>query len=282
MHDKKHQPIFVLSVIKKIIRICRRCVSKIATALNCMRWVSKIINAHNKGSLFLNKQVLIVGPNIEDESDFLKLIDAADVVVFVNKGHRSKFVSVAQSKSKILVLSHCMIECETAGGGSCNTWELRKKGFTEIICPFSGAGVERNIKKVLSHNFGLLPLLQISAESFKQLVEDVKGFIPNCGYATIWWAAYSGASTVMVSGFDFLRHPYNSSYHSFDRSYADTIKLIEKYRVHNPDYDLDSFKRLIEQFNIKMDARLEDVVNKPTEYIFYRGDDSQAIGSATP
>jgi hypothetical protein len=115
--------------------------------------------------------------------------------------------------------------------------------------------------------------LQISLVKYNQLEKEVKGFMPNCGYASIWWVAHSGASAVMVSGFDFLRHPYNSSYNSFDRSYVDTIKSIEKIGVHNPDYDLDSFKRLIEQFNIKMDARLEDVVNKPTEYIFYRGDD---------
>ena len=274
--------LFMISVIKKIIRFCMGCVSSIVNALNCIRCVSKIINARDKDPLFLNKQVLIVGPNIDDEGSFLKLIDAADVVVFVNKGHRSKFVSIAQSKSKILVLSHCMHQSETGGGRSVNTRELRKKGFTKIICPLRGAGVERDLNRCLSRNFGFLPLLQISSVTYTKLENDVKGFMPNCGYASIWWAAHAGASTVVVSGFDFLRHPYNSSYHSFDRSYADTIKLTEKAGLHNPDYDLDSFKRLIEQFNIKMDARLEDVVSKPTEYLFYRGDDSQAVGSATP
>lgn len=219
---------------------------------------------------FKDKKLVIIGPNASLNDELESRVKSSDFLVVINKGHRSEVFRQLRPFACAAVCSHCLDRNEDTGGGNFNAWELRKKGISMVLYPFNNKYSWDRMMEYHRSNYALLPLLQVSKNSYSSLLQTVPGFTPNTGYATIWMIAKSSCAELFVAGLDFLRLPYHHSYHQKIRNYQDAKSLVERYKVHNPDLDLESFRRLIVDHPIKVDSILADILSRPTERLFYQ------------
>jgi hypothetical protein len=233
-------------------------------------YVSKCLETSDCKKFFRGKNIVIIGPNSELSEDLIEKVKSADILVVINKGHRSKVFESLKNYSEKVVLFHCLDRGEETGGGGFGSLELRRKGISAVYYPFSEERYSRNIDAFHRANFTLLPLRQIQHETYAQLKSTLNGYTPNTGYAAIWTIVKGGSASLYVSGINFLRNPYQPNYHTHIGGHQEIIDLIEKYGNHNPDLDLDSFRELANTNNIQMDRTLEKILSTPTEYLFYQ------------
>jgi hypothetical protein len=220
---------------------------------------------------FRGKKVVIIGPSSELCPTLVEKVKNADILVVVNKGHRSPVFAVLKQYAKTSVLFHCLDVSEKTGGGQLNSIQLRTKGISAIYYPLHEERYFDNIELFHKANFALLPLRRITAADYTTLKRSIKGFTPNTGFAAIWLIAHSSCKTLYVSGINFMRLPYGANYHAHLADHSDVIKLIEQYGNHNPDLDFESFRMLCTtKPNVQPDDALALLLSQPTEYLFYR------------
>ena len=232
--------------------------------------VSKCLETSDCEKFFRGKNVVIIGPNSALSEDLIEKVKSADILAVINKGHRSQTFKSLKAYARKVVLFHCLDLSEETGGGMFSAFELRKKGIHEVYYPLHEERYFQNIAAYHMSNFWLLPLRRIEKKAYSRLKDSIKRFTPNTGYAAIWIIAKSSCSNLYISGINFMRIPYNSSYHPHINQHSDLIKLIEKYGNHNPDLDFESFRELYKNGNIQVDNTLASALAMPTEFLFYR------------
>ena len=241
----------------------------VSPAIILINFLSKKMETLDASEYFSGKNVVLIGPNSEPFDEIVTQVKKADILVVINKGHRSKQFVELRPFAKEIVLFHCLDLSEETGGGGFSTIELRKKGFHAIFYPLCEDRFSDNISQFHRRNFSLLRLHRISNESYKTLQSTILGYTPNSGYAAIWSIAKGNCASLYISGINFMRNPYLSNYHSHLTNHQAAISLIEQYGNHNPDLDLDSFRELYKNHNIQVDNTLTEILSRPTERLFY-------------
>lgn len=226
-------------------------------------------------AFFRDKAVVIVGPNCQRDDQLVARVQAADLLVFVNKGYQAPFFRQLKPHAKKAVLFHCLAPANPNKEWY-STWDFRRKGFREVFYPLDESCYESFVSRFHLRNWASLPLYRISRESYAELKGTIQGFRPNLGYAAIWTIVKGGCRSLYVSGMDFLRQAYAGDYHAHLKTLDQIVAGYERARSHNPDLDLESFRQLIREHPVvACDAVLTEILSRPTERLFYRNKDSQ-------
>jgi len=235
-----------------------------------MSRLSRRFEAFDASDYFKGKSVVIIGPNCDSPTELAPRVKAADILVVVNKGHRSKNFCELRPLAREVALFHCLDRSEETGGGDFGSLELRRKGFKAVFYPLCEDRFAWNIAEFHRRNAALLPLRRVGREAYADLKSTIMDFTPNMGYAAIWTIAKGGCASLYVSGINFMRLSYHAGYHKHLSSHQEAIALIERYGNHNPDLDLESFRTLVKRHNIQVDKSLADILCKPTQFLFYQ------------
>lgn len=218
---------------------------------------------------FVNKSVVIIGPTSSLDKKLITKIRNADICILINKGHRLKSFDLIKKTAKKIILFHCLDQSEQTGGGKINTWELRLKGFKEIIYPLNDDKFQENVNFFHKNNIGFLKLIQVDKFFYNNIKNAIEGFTPNTGSAAIYVTSSASNAKVYVHGISFYRTAYLEEYAPHLENISDAIKLIETYSNHNPDLEFIYFKSLILNRNIEVCDELRKIIDQPYIPYFY-------------
>jgi hypothetical protein len=225
----------------------------------------KINLSNDVYKIFEGKRVVLILPGEKSNEQLEAEINEAEVCVFVNKGHRLDILKKVGTQ-KLKILFHCLDFDEDTGGGTLDTFELRKKGFNSVYYPLNEDRFNNNIINYLKRI--KLNLIQISRDDYKHLQHSIDGFTPNTGFATFWILSRVRNINLYVHGLTFMRTEYNSEYNL--QNIAVVKEIIEHYGNHNPDLDFLVFRSVIKSKpNIRISMAMQSIVNRPYEPMFY-------------
>lgn len=232
--------------------------------------LSKLRSSSDAIYFFTNKSVVIVGPASNIDEALLSKIEMADVCILINKGYRLSSFEQIKKTAKKIILFHCLDQNELTGGGKINSWGLRLKGFQAIFYPLNDDNFQVNIDTFHKENKSLLKLVRVNKSFYTDVKCSIGGFTPNTGAAAIYVASAAPGAKVYVHGITFYRTAYLKEYAPHLESLSATIKMIETYGNHNPDFEFLYFKSLVLKGNIDVDDELRKIIDQPYVPYFYK------------
>jgi len=219
-------------------------------------------------AFFDGKRVAVVGPaSSAFNTGRGKFIDGFDVVVRMNKSPFvvDKGAFVIDIGARTDVLFHCFHENPVGGGGPIDFGLYDRAGIKYVVNPrneFTGLRNTFNFyKKYLQPTTTYL----LPRRIYDQISKSVEPYRPTTGYSALSAILLSSATELYVTGFTFFKTAYGEGYRDEMREAAQAQKFIEGVGLHNPDSELQGFKRILAHNNcgsVVLDAELSDILKR--------------------
>jgi len=215
---------------------------------------------------FRSKRIAIVGPaNSAFNTGRGTYIDDFDVVVRMNKSPMTvaEGTSVADIGRRTDVLFHCFHESPHGGGGPLDFELYRRLGIKYVINPrneWSGLRNSYNYYKkyVSATNTYVLP-----RSLYVKISESVSTYRPTTGYSALYSILETNFSELYITGFTFFKTAYGSGYRDVMKEAHQAQSFIKQVGLHNPDAELQGFKKILEKNktkNVVTDAVLKNIL----------------------
>lgn len=213
-------------------------------------------------SLIRDKRVLLLGPakhilipeNTEDFRDF-------EVVVKLNKMvEKSSFLD-EDLNNRNDILYHCLQVDIPNGDMPYSLEEWKRRGVRHVRIPFSGTTLHyrMNINRFLQKNKNLgLEFSICPTREFEDLNVLCNNTLPSTGIAAINDLLLRSPSELCIRGLTFMETPYCEEYKN--EKWHKNTKNRKKTTKHDPNKQLEYFKKLYLNNNITLDRELYDIV----------------------
>ena len=199
---------------------------------------------------FQSKRIAIVGPaSSAFNTGKGSYIDGFDLVVRINKSAMT--VDSAKHENDIGrrtdVLFHCFVENLQSGGGPLDFDLYDRLGIRYVINPRNEWTGLRN-----SFNFYKKYLRQaktylLPRSLYVRIRQPLGGYRPTTGYSALCALMESEFTELYITGFTFFKTAYGVGYRDEMKESKQALSFIKGAGWHNPEYEFQEFKRLLQK-----------------------------------